>query len=183
MGLLGHVLALHTDRDYESVLRERVLLSLGMTSTAIELSPELGARLAPGHNGNLEPTSSLILPVIPGAYALRSTANDLLNFLSAELGSEQSPLGDAMAAQLAVRRPTRIERFDIALGWQISSGLRGDIVAHDGVSTGYRSFVGFDPEKRVGVVVLSNAATRGGIVDIGYHILDPLRPVLLTPTQ
>ena len=43
---------------------------------------------------------------------------------------------------------------------------------------GHRSFIKYDSRSRVGVVVLSNAATTAGIDDIGLHVLDARFPVL-----
>jgi Domain of unknown function (DUF3471)/Beta-lactamase len=37
---------------------------------------------------------------------------------------------------------------------------------------GYRSFIGFDPKARAGVVALANAQTAVGADDIGLHLLD-----------
>ncbi|HKB14403.1 MAG TPA: serine hydrolase domain-containing protein, partial [Vicinamibacterales bacterium] len=104
-GLLGHVLALRAHTDYASLVRERITTPLGMTSTTIVLSPELKARLAVGHSPTLQPVANWDLPTLAGAGALRSTTNDLLTFLAANLGYAQSSLAPAMAAMLAVRRP------------------------------------------------------------------------------
>jgi CubicO group peptidase (beta-lactamase class C family) len=56
-------------------------------------------------------------------------------------------------------------------------------VWHNGGTGGYRSFIGFDPRSRVGVVVLSNAGTTAGVDDIGRHLLDPQVPLLAPPRQ
>jgi len=45
-------------------------------------------------------------------------------------------------------------------------------VWHNGGTGGYRSFIGFDPKLRIGVVVLSNVSTNAGVDDIGRHLLD-----------
>jgi len=42
---------------------------------------------------------------------------------------------------------------------------------------GFRSFVGYDPKERIGVVVLSNASTLSGVDDIGFHLLNPKLPL------
>ena len=57
-----------------------------MTSTSIVLSPEQKARLAAGHSATLEPVPNWDLPTLAGAGALRSSTNDLLTFLAANLG-------------------------------------------------------------------------------------------------
>ena len=47
---------------------------------------------------------------------------------------------------------------------------------HGGVSRdGYNSFIGFDPERKLGVVVVSNA--REPVADIGFHLLDERMPL------
>ena len=47
---------------------------------------------------------------------------------------------------------------------------------HDGGTGGFRSFIGFDPKARIGVVVLSNG-NRSGVEDIGLHLLNPKVPL------
>src|SRR5262252_2052615 len=180
-GLLGHVLALRAHTDYASLVRERITAPLGMTSTAIALSPELKSRLAVGHSPALQPVANWDLPTLAGAGALRSTTNDLLTFLAANLGYTTSPLAPAMAAMLAVRRPTGTANLQIALGWHILTMHGKEIVWHNGGTAGYRTFIGFDRAARSGVVVLSNAGTAAGPDDIGRHLLDP-ESALLTLT-
>ena len=77
-GLLGHVLARRAGMDYEALVQSRITGPLGMTSTSITLSPEMKARLAPGHTQLLQPAPNWDLATLAGAGALRSTANDLL---------------------------------------------------------------------------------------------------------
>ncbi len=62
--------------------------------------------------------------------------------------------------------------MEIALGWHIFKAPGGDIIWHNGGTGGYRTFMGYDPRTRVGVVVLSNTSTPAGPDDIGRHLLD-----------
>ncbi len=181
-GLLGHALALRANTSYEDLVRKRILDPLKMKSTAITLSEAMKKRLVAGH----DPTGGIVknwdIPTLAGAGALRSSANDLLEFLSAELGFTKSPLAAAMTAQLATRRPTGMPTMEIALGWHVLKTPSGaEIVWHNGGTGGYRSFIGFDPKKRAGVVVLSNRSTMAGVDDIGRHLLDPSLPLLEPP--
>ena len=178
-GLLGHALTLRARAtDYEALVRERVTKPLGMTSTAIVLSPALKARLAAGHGPMLQPVANWDLPTLAGAGALRSTTNDLLTFLAAHLGYIKTPLAPAMAAMLTVRRPTSSPNLAIALGWHVLTTHGRDLVWHNGGTGGYRTFIGFDPLARIGVVVLSNAGTAAGPDDIGRHLLDAELPLI-----
>jgi CubicO group peptidase (beta-lactamase class C family) len=184
-GLLGHVLACRAGMDYESLIRSRITQPLGMPDTGITLSSSRSSsmeqRMATGHNAMLAPVPAWDLPTLAGAGALRSSANDMLTFLEALLGYKESPLAPAMKAMLEVRRPagqTRpVDQTTIGLGWLIYSTDGREIAWHNGGTGGFRSFLAYEPEKRSGVVVLSNAFTPGGVDDIGLHLLNPKVPL------
>jgi CubicO group peptidase (beta-lactamase class C family) len=178
-GLLGLALTLRARAtDYETLVRERIIMPLRMASTAIALSPEMKTRLAAGHGATLQPVPNWDLPTLAGAGALRSTTNDLLTFLAANIGYVDTPLAAAMADMLTVRRPTGTPDLAIALGWHVLTVHGKEIVWHNGGTAGYRTFIGFDRLARVGVVVLSNAGTVAGPDDIGRHLLDAELPLL-----
>jgi serine-type D-Ala-D-Ala carboxypeptidase/endopeptidase len=48
---------------------------------------------------------------------------------------------------------------------------KGMAIWHNGGTAGARTFAGFNPATRVGIVVMSNAGTLAGIDDIGMHLL------------
>jgi D-alanyl-D-alanine-carboxypeptidase/D-alanyl-D-alanine-endopeptidase len=177
-GLLGHVLTLRAGMDYEALVRARITAPLDMKSTSITLSPEMKARLAVGHDAKLKSVANWDLPTLAGAGALRSTANDLLTFLAANLGYIKTPLAPAMAAMVEVRRPTGTPGLDVGLAWHIFSTPLGTVIWHNGGTGGYRSFIGYDSKTRIGVVVLANASTAAGVDDIGRHLLNPKSPLL-----
>ena len=183
-GLLGQALAHRGGVDYEALVRSRITGPLGMNSTGITLSPEMKARLALGHNDKLVTVPNWDLPALAGAGALRSSVNDMLTFLAANLGYVKSPLAPAMAAMLSVRRPTGAPGGgEIGLGWLITKPSEDEIVWHNGGTGGYRSFIGYDAKSRVGVVVLSNTFTGSGVDDIGMHLLDSHVPLLPAPKE
>ena len=177
-GLLGHVLSLRAGSSYEAVVRSRITGPLKMGDTAMVLSPEMKARLAVGHNDKLAAVPNWDFQALAGAGALRSTANDMLTFLAANLGYTESPLAPAMAAMLTIRKPTSAPGLENALGWQITTGRGKEIIWKDGGTFGYSSFIGYDPETKTGVVVLSNTFTMAGVSDIGMHLLAPAFPLI-----
>jgi serine-type D-Ala-D-Ala carboxypeptidase/endopeptidase len=182
-GLLGHVLARRTGMSYEQLVQTRILGPLGMKSSGITLSASMKARLAVGHNSSLEPVANWDLPTLAGAGALRSTADDMLDFLTANLGYTKTPLASAMAAQLAVRRPTGEPGLEIALGWHVLTSHDHEIVWHNGGTGGYRTYMAYDLKRRIGVVVLSNTSTTVGVDDIGLHLMDGGVPLAQMPKQ
>jgi len=171
-GLLGHLLAYRAGTDYESLIGIRITQPLSMPNTGITLSSSMKQRMATGHNAMLAPVAYWDLPTLAGAGALRSSANDMVTFLEAFLGYKESPLAPAMKAMLEVRRPAG--QTKIGLGWLIYSTDGREIAWHNGGTGGFRSFVGYDPKARIGVVVISNA---GGVDDIGFHLLNPKLPL------
>jgi CubicO group peptidase (beta-lactamase class C family) len=176
VGLLGHALARGAGTDYESLVQGRVLEPLGMESTSITLSPEMKARLATGHNKDLEPVSNWDLPTLAGAGALRSNTNDLLRFLAANLGYVETPLAPAMASLMSPRSPTGAPNMEIARAWHIKTKDGTEIISHGGGTGGYRTFVGYSPKPRVGVVVLSNSPVP--IDDLALYVFDRGSPLM-----
>ena len=104
-------------------------------------------------------------PVFAGAGAFKSTVNDMLGFLEANLGFIKSNLYPAIK-QTHIKWPHN----NIALGWHIWNEHGTTHFGHAGSSLGYKSFVGFNIETKTGVVVLSNKT--GAVIDIGLHVLD-----------
>jgi CubicO group peptidase (beta-lactamase class C family) len=180
-GLLGHVLARHAGMDYEALVRSRITRPLGMTSTGITLSADQQPRLAVGHNDKLASVANWDFPTLAGGGALRSTANDMLTFVAANLGAVPSPLAPSMSAMLTDRKPTGMPGLEVALAWHIFTRNGDEIIWHNGGTGGYRSFIGFSPRTKVGVVVLSNTSTLAGVDDIGLHVLDARLPTLQPP--
>jgi len=177
VGLLGHALTLRAGMDYETMLRSRILDPLGMNSTRVALTPELKARLAIGHGPGLSVAPNWDIAVLAGAGALRSSANDILTFLAANLGYTKTPLAAAMAAEVSIRRPAGAPDMQIAYAWHIQTKNENSIIWHNGGTGGYRTYMGFDPKRRAGVVVLSNIASAAGPDDIGRHLLDASYPL------
>src|SRR5215510_572003 len=175
VGLLGHILALRAGADYESLVRTRITQPLKMDNTGIKLTPEMQAHLANGHDAALRPAANWDLPTFAGAGALRSTANDMLKFVAANLGLSKSPLLTAMQKTHQPQHDTGAPDLEIGLGWHILKKFHAEIVWHNGGTGGYHSFIGFNKKKSKGVVVLSNSTND--IDDIGRHLLESQYPL------
>lgn len=175
VGLLGHTLALRSGTDYETLVRTRISKPLEMDSTSIKLTPEMQARLATGHDAARRPNANWDLPTLAGAGALRSTVNDMLKFVAANMGLKKSPLLAAMQKTHQSQHDTGVPDLEIGLGWHILKKFGTEIVWHNGGTGGYHSFIGFDQKRRKGVVVLSNSTND--IDDIGLHLLERQYPL------
>ena len=51
-------------------------------------------------------------------------------------------------------------------------GDRAIVVGHTGGTAGYRTFIGFDPEKRVGLVVSTNSGVELSVLPL-FNLLSP----------
>ena len=127
-------------------------------------------RVATPYGRDLQAVKPWHVPALAGAGALRSDVDDMLKFVSAELGLTKTSLAAAMQETQQVRDKTDEEVMEIGLGWLIMKRYDPPVYWHNGGTGGFRSFVGFCPAKKTGVVVLSNSAF--GVDDIGFHLLD-----------
>jgi serine-type D-Ala-D-Ala carboxypeptidase/endopeptidase len=179
VGLLGEALSRRAGVSYEKLVTERILKPLGMTSSAVTLTPDLKARLAPGHTaaGTIAPNWDLA--ALAGAGALRSTVDDMLKFLAANLNPASSPLAKNMALTHAARRNIT-GGMKIGLNWHILLRPDRQIHWHNGGTAGYRTWAGFDAANRRAAVVLTDSGGAGAD-DIGAHLLDPSMPLAAAP--
>lgn len=184
VGLLGHALGRAAGSSWEPALRERILDPLGMTNTGITLTGETAEWMARGHNqaGTVVPLWDL--PTLAGAGALRADVNDMLRWLAANIGEPQNDLERSLRiaheprATLSEQGPVRLS---IGLNWMIQTNGDSRIIWHNGGTGGFFSFLGFDPDRRVGVVVLANA--QHSVDDIGMHLLDVSNPLSEPPRE
>jgi serine-type D-Ala-D-Ala carboxypeptidase/endopeptidase len=173
-GLLGYALAQSEHVSYAVLVGDGILKPLGMTMTGLAFTDAMRAHLAPGHNDNGKQVKNWDIDALAGAGAIRSTANDMLRYLKANMGRDPSPLAEAMRFAQEPRRDA-FGNMRIGLAWMTTA--RG-IVWHNGGTGGYHSFLGFDADRQRGVIVLCNTAFD--IDDLGRAVLNPnarLRPV------
>ena len=161
VGLLGHALGRRADTSYESLVVEGICAPLGMKDTCITLSEEQRSRLAQGHGPLGRPVANWDIRTFAGAGALRSTVNDMLKFITANLGLKKSRLSAAIELSHLPRHDTDRPGGKIALCWHIRSDKT--ILWHNGQTGGYHSMLALQKQRKIGVVVLSNTAHR--IVD------------------
>ncbi|GGS51366.1 serine hydrolase [Planobispora rosea] len=156
-GLLGLALAQRAGTDYETLIAREICEPLGMTGTGLADRP---GRLIQGHNRRHRPVPPWHLADLTGAGGLRSTAADLVTFVRAQLNPDDS--GELAEAILLTRRTEhRNTPFSwVHLGWmgqRLHAGQGGGLqIWHNGMTGGFSSFVGFDPERQAAVIAIGN---------------------------
>jgi serine-type D-Ala-D-Ala carboxypeptidase/endopeptidase len=172
-GLLGWILAGVAGRSYEELVRVRICSPLAMWDTGITIAPAQEARLAPGHaQGQVVPNWEF--DVLAGAGALRSTPDDMLRFLRANLG--QGPEQLAEAIHLA-HRQQRGSRFLLTPGYYL---LRMALALSVAVATAHALLPGIHWLLRILVVAVawcllelslgSWIDARWGPIALGWHM-------------
>jgi serine-type D-Ala-D-Ala carboxypeptidase/endopeptidase len=174
VGLLGLALENALSNDYQDLVRLRITRPLGMEDTSEISSRRMRVHLSEGHNRQLEVVSphSWSHPY-RAAGSLRSTTDDLLKLLGAQLGFRSTELQPALARMLAIRHETGIPGLEAALGWSVATDRGMVIASHSGITAGFTTFIGFEPNLKMGVVVMSNALASVLPDDIGLHLLNP----------
>jgi CubicO group peptidase (beta-lactamase class C family) len=187
IGLLGFILARKMGVPFEQIIMDRICEPLGMNDTSIRLSSDMISRLAPPRLANGKAASNWDMPAFEGAGGIRSTANDMIKFLQANVeltdlhltkalqtchdmrATDFVPLGPLQALiskQSGNADYTTRYRQAIGLGWVVGRLLAdGRLVHwHHGATGGYRAFAGFVKSLGAGVVVLAN--TRPSMRDL-----------------
>jgi D-alanyl-D-alanine-carboxypeptidase/D-alanyl-D-alanine-endopeptidase len=172
-GLLGYALAQSAGTTYGALVHEKIFQPLGMTMSGTQFTEAMLAHLASGHDETGVPVKNWDLGALAGAGGIRSTVNDMVHYLKANFGVDQTPLADAMKYAQQPRRDMS-PSMRIGLAWITTD--KG-VTWHNGGTGGYRSFLGFSADGHKGVVILTNTATD--VDDLGFaSLLDsaPLEP-------
>jgi CubicO group peptidase (beta-lactamase class C family) len=192
----GEVVAAVSGRTWDELVRERILVPLGMAHT-VTTGPARAEGLASPHlerKANLVPIPAASFENAAAAAGLRSTAGDMARWVRMLLECGRGK--DAAAGETCVLKPESIQRMWSAqtaratpdppagleplkarfsaygLGFDLRDYRGRKLVGHTGGLPGYVSRVTLVPEERLGVVVLTNQERTGAFDAITWRILD-----------
>ncbi len=158
--LLGHLLQRKTGVPFQSYMRDRIFLPLGMKRSGYSPDEVTYENLASGHSDR-QVQSSPPLRDTP-ALGLYSSAHDMSRLMLALLqgripGISKRTLDEMWRPQIAEGQLTL--GITPGLGWFIESDpVLGRVVRHGGSTVFYGSEMALLPEQGLGVVVLANGA-------------------------
>lgn len=168
VGLLGFVLAQQNGSDYEMLVKSRICEPLGMDRTVITYGD--------WHQDHLPGKYRTVVQVGPATFglkteawvfpnhlaatgAIRSTGNDMMTFLKANMGRTATPIDAAIQRS---HQELFQEDSNRALGmnWirSFDDSISQNIIWHNGGTGGFRSYIGFTEDHKFGVFLLSNTA-------------------------
>lgn len=187
MVLLRVALERRFNTRFAVLMHQRLTGPLGMTSTALPLPRDLLSRAVQGYGPMGKPVGR---PgeeggtfEWPGSGQIYSSSRDMASFLAANLGElpGHGPIENAMAfAHEGVF--TVSPRLTIGLAWQIVSAGNFTIVDKNGGLANTSTYIGFAPQKKLGVVVLVNRGKQHA-VEFGRQIIHALAQVHSEPSS
>ena len=161
-----------TEKRYETVVQERLLTPLGMTDTYINVPSNAEKRVAQGYNLLNQRVDLLKTEVFKGAVGYKSTANDLVRFLEAQLNSSDDILLETLQSLHDYSRNLPIKRVRVGLAWHHIEPKKRyfSYLAHSGATEGHQIYIAFMKETKTAVVVLSNS--KHNLDGLGRWILE-----------
>lgn len=167
MGLLGHILSIKSGLSFDQIVKDRILNVLGMNSTGMRINatqvsvPEsIQSRYAIGHIAGEEVNLEFVPEAIQSAGAMYSSANDLLKYLSANIGLLKTEISDSIEDTHVIRYPfghsseKDVLQDYIGLGWTVTTDFVKEVIWHTGSIDGYTSIIGFNPSRQIGLVIV-----------------------------
>lgn len=151
--LAGYILEDIYGVSFGDLVTSKISRPLGLEDTTIQLQPSQLARLAQGHDGDGTP-----LPPprdeLQAAGALKSTLADLLKYLRWHVAETDK------AVQLSHAHTFAENNYAAGLNWQILTSGGRRLIWQEGSVPGYTSYLLFEPELNLGLVILTNESDR-----------------------
>lgn len=153
VGLLGYILCNLSGSTYDELLKKYITNPLKMNETAVMLDSEQNSRYLNGHasTGKRVPHWDNI-SIHEGAGGIKSSIRDLSLFVQANL-NDDNPIASTLQKS---HLPIWIGNSNRYFGWGEDKLLDKDILWHNGGTAGFNSYLAFNKELRVGIVLLSN---------------------------
>ena len=165
VGLLGTILEKVSGQSFEEMVSAIVINPLGMKTTVQHLYPLLKTRFAAVYNSDGQPTAPWDFDALASCGSLRSTVDDLVLYAKANLNDTGlTPLSKALKLthQVTFNNDARL-----GLAWHIILVNGVSYYFHNGGTYGSSSFLAFNKEKNLAVIILSNAAASTDAIGVG----------------
>lgn len=164
--LLGNILEHISHKTYEAMVGDIICKPLGMQNTVQRFSAVRAKEFVHVYNEAGNATDAWDFEAFAPAGALHSTTSDLLKYAAANMKEGKDKLSKAM---LLTHKLTYDKTPKVALGWHVITTDNQRIYWHNGGTYGSSSYLAFQPDKQIAVVILSNAAAS--VDQIALNIL------------
>lgn len=167
MGVLGHILGEISGQGYMDTINDYIVNELGLNNTCLGAPSEISLRGYDKKNkdcGNWEWGRDGFLSAAGGIH---STVIDLLQFAKMNIYDDKPYLSYSHQKHAEGNK-----KYDMGLGWQLQK--ESNVIWHDGATGSFTAFLGFDKNKKIAVVILSNYQLLS-IRKIAFPLLESLQ--------
>ncbi|HEX7304442.1 serine hydrolase domain-containing protein [Lentzea sp.] len=190
--VLGRIVEVLRDKQYDRCLREHLFAELGLTHAATSADEAIMFRAAVGHLTHDEETGPQLAPVwslvrsnAPAGSMLAMSASELLKFARMHMndGAEVlSPESVRAMQEVQVRVPDLALMGDAwGLGWEMFHHPQGTVIGHDGGTIGQNAFLRLVPEQGVAIALLTNGGNTFDLYQAVFrHVLRELTGIELS---
>lgn len=183
----GEVVSAVAGTGYDRFIASRIFEPLGMRRTNTSITDLKGlANVATPHallDGKMVPIEYRMIDNVGGAGDINSSARDMAQWVRLQLGGgtfegkqliAPTTLAEMHSGQIVPRgRASATFKFsEYGLGWGVQEYRGQKIVQHSGAIDGMQSMVAMMPEKKLGVVVLTNGYQTKLGTAIELRVLD-----------
>jgi len=178
MVLLRVALERKFNTRFAALMHQRLTAPLGMISTALPLPRDLLGRAVQGYNPSGRPLGRPGMEggtfEWPGSGQIYSSSRDMATLLAANLG-ELPGRGAIENAMAFAQKPvfTVSARLKIGLAWQNLSAGNFTIIDKNGGLNNTSTYIGFVPQRKIGVVILVNRGRQNATI-YGRQIIHAL---------
>ena len=189
----GELIERLSGRTWEQFVQERILTRVGMTASTVRHSDAAGNADVATTHAEIDGVMRVIAPMTSDntnpAGGINAGARDIAKWLLVQLDSGKladgsrlvsartareiwtgvTPMGTGPAAPEIAPLASQFNLYALGFGTRDFRGKR--MLTHTGGLPGYLSWVGFIPEARVGVAVLTNSETPM-YAALGWSLLD-----------
>lgn len=165
--LLGAAIGKVSGQDYANYMDAQLLRPLGMTHS------EFAQRIPGKSYDKGEEVEAIPLRDLPSG-GLNSSVNDIAHFMQmvfadGRYGGNQIVQPESLREMFKVQNANVAMDFDfkMGLGWMLSGvdvPRAGTVASHGGTTLNFHTLMVVLPERKLGVVVLSNSTTAQGVV-------------------
>ena len=183
----GEIVTSVSGTDFDRFITRRIFEPLGMRRTSTSVTALKGmANVATPHallDGRATPVAYRMIDNVGGAGVINSSARDMAQWLRLQLGGgtfegkrliASKTLAEMHRGQI-VPNGAADARFlfsEYGLGWGVQDYRGQKIVQHSGAIDGMQSMVAMIPERKLGVVVLTNGLRTKLAAAVELRVLD-----------
>jgi len=172
---LSNILMRLSKRSFPDLVNQILLDPLHLKDTSFSLTAEQKKRAVTGYEKDrgISPLESeKIYSVFIGAGGLYSTAQNMLTWLSFNMGKETTSLNTILP--IMQKSYHTFKKFRVGLGWEITSFNEAqDLFSIGGLLFGFGTYMGIVPDADIGVMIMTSQANLS-VQPLGEEILEML---------